>query len=385
MRKFEKGNPEKNKIPFGQFLIGVLVCFTMMYAGAIPGNIFQFITTGSLNTALSSIMSSSNLILQVLIVGIGAPVFEELIFRKLMCDRLSRHGKWFAILASALTFALFHGNFSQFFYALLLGVFFAYVYMKTGNIFYSMAYHAIINLSSTLISTPLTIKANTSDLYTYLLAGWAFLEIQFAIAGLILLIVFRRKIHIQEEDAEIKGKAIFSTLGKNWGFWLIYAASAVLFVYSIVTLRVQASPQIARVECDMRFTEIIEVRDDDLSPRSDEFRFSVSEDGNYAVFLDFYDNEEPSFITGVAIVSEDGQIMDSFSANLGSIELMAREYKKGDYKLVLEFLPDEESTLGFFDDYMYIYDDISRECYYEGFGVPGTYSMNYHFRMTKTK
>ena len=45
-----------------------------------------------------------------------------------------------------LFFALFHGNFYQFFYALLLGMVFAWLYSSTGRIRYNIMLHMLINL-----------------------------------------------------------------------------------------------------------------------------------------------------------------------------------------------------------------------------------------------
>ena len=55
-------------------------------------------------------------------------------------------------ILSALLFAFFHGNVNQFFYAFLIGGFFAYVYIKTGKIKYSIALHIILNLMGSVVS-----------------------------------------------------------------------------------------------------------------------------------------------------------------------------------------------------------------------------------------
>jgi membrane protease YdiL (CAAX protease family) len=51
-----------------------------------------------------------------ILTGILAPVFEELIFRKLMLDRMLPCGEGQAILINGLLFGLFHSNLYQFFY-----------------------------------------------------------------------------------------------------------------------------------------------------------------------------------------------------------------------------------------------------------------------------
>ena len=74
----------------------------------------------------------------VIAFAVLAPVFEELVFRKVLVDHVLPFGEWPAILFSGITFGLFHGNLTQFFYAALLGMVLAYVYIRTGNILYSI-------------------------------------------------------------------------------------------------------------------------------------------------------------------------------------------------------------------------------------------------------
>lgn len=85
------------------------------------------------------------LALNLLLACVAAPVCEELMFRKLLLDRLRPYGDAFAVLASALAFALLHGNLSQFFYAFALGCVFGYVALRTGCVWQTMLLHALVN------------------------------------------------------------------------------------------------------------------------------------------------------------------------------------------------------------------------------------------------
>ena len=86
--------------------------------------------------------------LALLLSCVVAPVVEELLFRRLLLDRLRPYGGRFAVLASALCFALFHGNFSQFFYAFAIGVIFGWAALITGRIWQVMVLHAMVNFLS---------------------------------------------------------------------------------------------------------------------------------------------------------------------------------------------------------------------------------------------
>lgn len=76
---------------------------------------------------------------------ICAPIVEEYVFRKLIIDRTVQYGQATAILLSGLMFALFHGNFNQFVYAFTLGVFWGFIYVKTGRLIYTVALHMTVN------------------------------------------------------------------------------------------------------------------------------------------------------------------------------------------------------------------------------------------------
>ena len=78
------------------------------------------------------------------------PVCEELIFRKLLLNRLRSLGDVSAVYLSALAFSLFHANFYQMIYAFALGIFFAVVVLLTGSIRDTILLHMLVNGMTTL-------------------------------------------------------------------------------------------------------------------------------------------------------------------------------------------------------------------------------------------
>lgn len=80
--------------------------------------------------------------------AILAPIMEETIFRLGLFYLLLRFTKIkpiFAILISALVFAIYHHSFNQFIYQFILGVIFATAFYLTGNFFYPIMLHFINN------------------------------------------------------------------------------------------------------------------------------------------------------------------------------------------------------------------------------------------------
>lgn len=97
-------------------------------------------------------VATSPTVVTLLLMVIAAPIAEELIFRKLVIDRLLPYSEKLAVLASALFFGLVHGNFYQFFYALLVGLIFGYVYVKTGNVLHTILMHMLLNFTGSVVA-----------------------------------------------------------------------------------------------------------------------------------------------------------------------------------------------------------------------------------------
>ena len=150
---FIKGAPktriEPKKLGANGFFSFLLISVTLLYAGNLIGNFlmaFVSIATGKeMANPVADMLSGSSFWINALMVAVLAPIFEELIFRKLILDRIHVWGEKTAIVFSALLFGIFHGNFYQFFYAFGIGLVFAYIYIRTGRLRYTIALHMFIN------------------------------------------------------------------------------------------------------------------------------------------------------------------------------------------------------------------------------------------------
>lgn len=74
-----------------------------------------------------------------------APIAEELIFRRMMLRPLRRYGDLTAILISALLFALFHGNGTQFFYTFFCGILLGFTAVWANSVIAPIILHLLIN------------------------------------------------------------------------------------------------------------------------------------------------------------------------------------------------------------------------------------------------
>lgn len=156
MGKIDSQTLEKNTLTVKRFITYIAVTLTLMWAGNIIGlaitALISFTTPFDVSNPVQSMINSSDIWLNLMLISIIGPIFEEIFFRKLLIDRTIKYGAKASILLSALLFGLFHGNLNQFFYAFLIGGFFAYVYIRTGKIKYTILLHIIVNLMGSVVS-----------------------------------------------------------------------------------------------------------------------------------------------------------------------------------------------------------------------------------------
>ena len=136
-----------------------------MYVGNMIGiMITSLINGGTSLNPLDALAASDSIFAKVLVTVIIAPLLEELIFRKLLIDRMNVYGERLAVVTSALMFALFHGNLSQFFYAYFLGLVFGYVYLRSGRLIYSAILHMAVNFMGMVLAPALLVNVDMETL-----------------------------------------------------------------------------------------------------------------------------------------------------------------------------------------------------------------------------
>ena len=238
----EVRKPEKKKMKALQFILSVPMCAGLVGIGAVIGAVLNFLVSGTSDTALTTVMLDSNPFLRILTVGILAPIVEELIFRKLVVDHLLPYGKWLAVLASGLTFGLYHGNFAQAVFATLIGMFFAMVYIRTGRIGYTIAYHMLINLATSVVTLTLIMKTgilegNTEiNIYIILFFIWIMFLAAVGLIGIILLIVYCKQLVLEKEEGPASGGGAWKVVLTSWGMLLFFAVCVYLFVTNYIAI-----------------------------------------------------------------------------------------------------------------------------------------------------
>ncbi|MDP2876025.1 MAG: type II CAAX endopeptidase family protein [Holophaga sp.] len=139
-----------------------------------------------LQTKLISIDPSSNSpgdgMYGGLLAIVGAPIWEEFVFRGIILGGFLKHyPKWFAILASAILFGAGHGNLGQFVSAGTFGLFAGWLFVETGSLWPCLFAHAFGN---TFVSAAPDSLATALGLQ---LGGWPATGSWFLAMGLLAL------------------------------------------------------------------------------------------------------------------------------------------------------------------------------------------------------
>lgn len=129
----------------GAFAISYALMYLSNLAGQFFTNIIGIIKGSPVDDAIEDLVSELNPLTAFFVMVLLAPALEEWIFRKLLVDRTIRYGEGTAIFLSGLMFGLFHGNLNQFVYTFLIGAFWAFIYVKTGRLRYTLYLHMALN------------------------------------------------------------------------------------------------------------------------------------------------------------------------------------------------------------------------------------------------
>ena len=223
VRKMKDTVRAKRKMNISEFIMLFFVAQAFMTVGNLVGNYLNMIIGAFLGrditNSTSELIESSPVWLILIVAVIIGPIVEELIFRKLLMDKLGMYGDRIAIIVSAVAFGIFHGNLYQLFYATMLGALLAYIYHKTSNIWYPIVMHMLINFFGSIL--PLTI-IDKIDRYTELselvlkgeslsaeltaeftrlstiVGAYSLLQLSMVTAGIVILYKKRREIFVTD-------------------------------------------------------------------------------------------------------------------------------------------------------------------------------------------
>lgn len=249
---------EKRKMKIGQLLLLIMMMYGLAQIGNLIGLPIHLALTWvdykqvTGTEVAKSVLFSSGTIVDIITIGIFPPIFEELLFRKFLIDRTIRYGEFISCAMSGIMFGLWHGNFQQFFFTFFIGVLFAFVYIRTGNIIYTMILHASMNLVTTTVTLQLlsemmkkmgvNFETGTVDMIEsdevmrslipilLLMMLWIFVLSSFQIVGFVMLIVKRKNFKLALMPGEPTRKELIKKLTHSLFMWVFFAFALLLFV-----------------------------------------------------------------------------------------------------------------------------------------------------------
>lgn len=222
---------EKHK----SFGLGKCICFAaIMLALQIVSSLLLNLTELILNTFGLTVTESpamnadysGSLVLMLYVVLIG-PVVEELVFRGFLLKALSRCGKVYAIVISALMFSLMHGDIQQLFFTFAAGIILGYVATE-----YSIAASLILHIINNGVFGELIVYLSEHAPYNAYVIG-AFTVF---IASILISIILAVKNRTRLKDY-INGNPTvphaYAALKNRW--FVAFAACMIYMTFSTIT------------------------------------------------------------------------------------------------------------------------------------------------------
>lgn len=238
---------KKHNMKPTQLLGAFAISYALMYLSNLTGqfftNIIGIIKGSPVDDAIADLVSELNPLTAFFVMVLLAPALEEWIFRKLLVDRTIRYGEGTAIFLSGLMFGLFHGNLNQFVYTFLIGAFWAFIYVKTGRLRYTLYLHMALNFMGSVGSLFFLGAISTLEGGSSAMNGFHFLlgmliplaivipylivVFGLVISGIVLLVTNWKRFRLIPAELFIPKEKRFSVIFLNAGmilyvlFWII--------------------------------------------------------------------------------------------------------------------------------------------------------------------
>lgn len=259
---------EKPRMSVPQLLMMIPIAQTAMVLGGLIGTIVSTVFSSLLgienNDVVSDLLNSTSIPLVFIFTVVLAPIFEELLFRKLLLDRLSVFGNKFAILMTAVAFGLWHGTLEQLFYATLVGIVLGYVAVKSGKWYYCIIIHMVMNfiggIMTTLVNSCMDRYMEIEELVSsdfmafaslspkdmliyYFVSIYQIFAYMLFVGGIVLLVIGARKRWFVVEEKltiSIPRRRVAGVIFKNVGTILFLVVSGITIITSILMPVIEA-------------------------------------------------------------------------------------------------------------------------------------------------
>lgn len=169
--------------------------------------------------------SVPGIVLELLVVAVLVPVAEEFAFRGVIASRLRRHGMAFGVVGSALIFGMAHLDFPTVVFATICGFVFGFLYLKTRNLWLTIAIHALNNGISILMSH---VNFFFGEEAGFVISNLLFfVPLLLGLAALVIVLIWKRRKIFEKIPSEVSGCLQPLNAGEGAGAmcssWLLWA------------------------------------------------------------------------------------------------------------------------------------------------------------------
>lgn len=162
----------KEKPGFGNVLHCIIIGFgTVLLINGGFYVISKFIFLTSCNNG-NQLLYEGNFIVTLIIVGFVTVIFEEVLFRGFIMERLTEVGSnTFAIIVQGIIFSISHFDFIQGISIFLLGIIAGYTVMKTKSITSGIIIHCVFNISNLYLYKTENLFYDAGQLMIFIVLG----------------------------------------------------------------------------------------------------------------------------------------------------------------------------------------------------------------------
>lgn len=227
---------EKKRLTLWQLveygLISYAVMILLNFLTTFLLSFIELFKTESIVNPVQQVILTGSPWLSLLCIVVLSPIIEELLFRKILLDRVRIYGDKVAIIFTAIAFGFYHGNLSQLFYAVGLGIILAYIVLKTNQLKYSIGIHMFVNAMGSLI-LPMLIGDGSDLLRAQIASVIVVILITF---GTVLIIKNRKKVELVQGDLTIPESKLMQLVWLNHGvFAYLLFSIALIIMVTVVT------------------------------------------------------------------------------------------------------------------------------------------------------
>ena len=155
-------------------------------------------------------------------IAILPAIFEELLFRKVMLDGAKKYGTLFGIFFTAVMFGFIHMNIPQAVNAILIGIIFAYLTIKTGSVLPAMILHLINNGTQALL------MINENNIVVSNVINYAYIAVAIIGALILLINILKNRKEFKIKN-KIKTGITLKTIVSNYYMFLFILFVIVMF------------------------------------------------------------------------------------------------------------------------------------------------------------